>query len=267
MWSILASIMVVESGCRTSPDGSQTPSKGGAASTGDLPRSGENDRGENHSTYNNQDDPMSELRAAMVMDQIVARGVSDQRVLSALRKVPRHEFVPHSERAKAYQDRPLSIGRGQTISQPYIVAAMTELAEIDENSRVLEIGTGSGYQAAVLAEIAKQVYSIEIVESLGQHAAKVLGRLGYQNIELRIGDGYKGWPEEAPFDAVLVTAAPPAIPQPLIDQLAEGGNMVIPVGEVFQELRVLTKKDGKVVEKTVFGVRFVPMTGEAQKKR
>ena len=200
----------------------------------------------------------------MVATQIAARGVQDPRVLDAMRAVPRHEFVPESLRHLAYDDGPLPIGHDQTISQPYIVAAMTELAAIDEGSKVLEIGTGSGYQAAVLATIAREIYTIEIVETLSLRAADTLARLGFDNVHLRVGDGYAGWPEQAPFDAILVTAAPPAIPQPLIDQLAIGGRMVIPVGTRHQELRVLTKMQDHVVQHTVFPVRFVPMTGTAQ---
>jgi protein-L-isoaspartate(D-aspartate) O-methyltransferase len=200
----------------------------------------------------------------MVAEQIVARGVSDARVLEALRKVPRHEFVPGDVQPSAYEDRPLPIGWGQTISQPYVVAAMTELAGVRPGAKVLEIGTGSGYQAAVLAELAGQVYSIEIVDGLGRQAAATLERLGYKNVHLRIGDGYAGWPEAAPFDAILVTAAPPRIPQPLLDQLAVGGRMVIPVGDVYQELLLIKRTATGYDKESVFPVRFVPMTGAAQ---
>jgi len=199
----------------------------------------------------------------MVAEQIEARGITDPRVLAAMRNVPRHEFVPESVRDSAYEDRPLRIGHDQTISQPYIVATMTELARIGPGSNVLEIGTGSGYQAAVLHEVAGGVHSIEIVEPLAREATKTLARLGYTAAEVRHGDGYRGWPEAAPFDAILVTAAPDRVPQPLLDQLAEGGRLVIPVGSAIQYLEVHTRgPDGFSVER-VLPVRFVPMTGEA----
>lgn len=203
----------------------------------------------------------------MVTRQIADRGVRDLRVLAAMRKVPRHEFVPDAEKRHAYRDMPLPIGEGQTISQPYIVALMTELAGIERGDRVLEVGTGSGYQAAVLAAMGAEVYSIEIVEPLARRAAADLERLGYR-VEVRAGDGYRGWPEHAPFAAVIVTAAPPRIPQPLVDQLAPGGRMVIPVGDNYQELRVLTRDEkGAVRDEKVIDVSFVPMTGEAQDRR
>ena len=177
--------------------------------------------------------------------------------------VPRHEFVPESQRPSAYRNRPLPIGDGQTISQPYIVALMTELADVDRDDRVLEIGTGSGYQAAVLAELAHHVYTIEIIDSLGRRAAETLERLAYTNVSVRVGDGYAGWPEHAPFDAIVVTAAPETIPQPLIDQLATGGRLVVPVGgqgEV-QVLRLLVKESPEsVIVEDVIPVRFVPFT-------
>ncbi len=202
----------------------------------------------------------------MVETQIVARGVRDQRVLAAMREVPRHLFVDPSESVRAYEDHPLPIGGNQTISQPYIVALMTELAEIGPQDKVLEIGTGSGYQSAVLSKLAKEVYSIEIVPELARQSAERLKKLGYVNVTVREGDGYRGWPEHAPFDAVIVTAAPDRIPQPLLDQLAPDGRMVIPVGSFFQELKVLSKdKDGKISEKDIIPVRFVPMTGEIEK--
>ncbi len=205
-------------------------------------------------------------RADMVEKQIVARGVADPRVLEAMRKVPRHEFVPESQRKAAYHDGPLPIGERQTISQPYIVAIMTELAKLDANSKVLEIGTGSGYQAAVLAEVAGEVYSIEIVAPLAERARALLHRTGYTDIHLRLGDGYAGWAEAAPFDAILVTAAPPEVPEPLIEQLAVGGRLVVPVGRWWQELVVLTKTKDGIERESVFPVRFVPMTGEAQER-
>ena len=204
-------------------------------------------------------------RAEMVEHQIVPRGIHDPRVLAAMRKVPRHLFVPESQSPYAYEDRPLPIGEGQTISQPFIVAAMTELAAPGPEARVLEIGTGSGYQAAVLAELVRSVYTIEIVAPLGEKARALLADLGLGNVEVRIGDGYKGWPEAAPFDGILVTAAPDHVPQPLVDQLAPGGRMVIPVGHQFgaQDLLVITKgADGRTLTRKTLPVRFVPLTRE-----
>ncbi len=203
----------------------------------------------------------------MVARQIVSRGVSDKLVLTAMRKVPRHEFVPEDIKYRAYEDNPLPIGEDQTISQPYIVALMTELLGLKGGEKVLEIGTGSGYQAAILAEIAAEVYTIEIIESLARTAEQRLKEMGYENITVRWGDGYQGWEEHAPFDGVIVTAAPDHIPQPLVDQLKVGGRMVIPVGSFFQELKLLTKTGDGVKEKNVIPVRFVPMTGEAQEKK
>jgi protein-L-isoaspartate(D-aspartate) O-methyltransferase len=204
-------------------------------------------------------------RAAMVEDQIAGRGVKDAAVLAAMRKVPRHEFVPSEVRFLSYADRPFPIGFDQTISQPYIVALMSELAGVRRGTRVLEIGTGSGYQAAVLSEMGADVYSIEIVAPLGKRAADTLARLGYKKIKVRIGDGYKGWPEAAPFDAILVTAAPPRVPEPLKQQLKLGGRLVIPVGEAgAQELKVLTRTPRGFDEQVTIPVRFVPMTGKAQ---
>lgn len=201
----------------------------------------------------------------MVSEQIEARGVRDPAVLRAMRKVPRHRFVPASQSASAYADRPLPIGHQQTISQPYIVAFMSELANVKAGDTVLEVGTGSGYQAAVLAEMGVQVYSIEIVEPLAKRARETLQALGYR-VTVRHGDGYAGWPEHAPFDAILVTAAPPKIPPPLREQLKVGGRLVIPVGKYFQSLvRVTRTKDGYRREE-VLPVRFVPMTGEVQKR-
>jgi len=191
--------------------------------------------------------------------------VRDARVLEAMRKVPRHRFMPESQRAHAYDDRPLPIAHGQTISQPYIVALMSELADVKPGDTVLEVGTGSGYQAAVLAEMGVKVFSIEIIEPLAKQATATLSELGYGNkVEVRHGDGYAGWPERAPFDAVIVTAAPPKIPKPLKRQLKVGGRLVIPVGKHYQSLiRVTRTKDG-FREESVIPVRFVPMTGKAQ---
>jgi len=214
-----------------------------------------------------------EPRHAMVELQIEARGVSNPAVLEAMRSVPRHLFVPEPYRERAYSDHPLPIGEEQTISQPYIVAYMSELLGVGSGSCVLEIGTGSGYQAAVLAEICREVYSIEIVKPLGLRADSLLTRLGYENISLRIGDGYRGWPEMAPFDGIIVTAAPGQVPQPLLDQLAPGARLVIPVGERYQSLQVYIKHVDEETGEVSFEcrdmipVRFVPMTGEAQDER
>ncbi len=198
-------------------------------------------------------------RRQMVEYQLRDRGIKDKRVLAAMSKIPRHQFVDSSWRYLAYSDRPLPIGHNQTISQPYIVAYMTEAAEISTDAKVLEIGTGCGYQAAVLGEIAEKVYSIEIIPQLAEKARRTLSQLGYQNIEVKTGDGYQGWVENAPYDAIIVTAAPERIPQPLIDQLAINGKMVIPVGKWYQDMVVLTKtQDGTFKERTI-PVRFVPM--------
>lgn len=201
-----------------------------------------------------------EARNTMVKSQIAARGVKDPRVLEALRKTPRHEFVPSELQAHAYEDRPLPIGYGQTISQPYIVGLMTELLDTAPGHKVLEIGTGSGYQAAVLAGLVKHVYSIEIVPELAKSAQKTFDRLGIRNITVRQGDGYLGWPEEAPFDRIILTAAPPEIPRTLVDQLRHGGRMSAPEGERNQELLVIEKRlDGTVQRRAVIPVLFVPM--------
>ncbi|MBA3818823.1 MAG: protein-L-isoaspartate(D-aspartate) O-methyltransferase [Deltaproteobacteria bacterium] len=211
-------------------------------------------------------DPGAAARLRMVEETIVARGVRDPRVLEAMRRTRRHELVPAALRHRAYEDNPLPIGYEQTISQPFIVAAMTEAAQVAPGEKVLEVGTGSGYQAAVLAELGADVYSIEIVEPLATRTHAVLATLGYDQLHLRIGDGYRGWPEAAPFDAIIVTAAPPEIPTPLIEQLAIGGRLVIPVGDYpDQELRVVTRRADGTTSETLFPVRFVPMTGEAQR--
>jgi protein-L-isoaspartate(D-aspartate) O-methyltransferase len=207
-------------------------------------------------------------RYHMVQQQLKERGVSDRRVLDAMNKVRRDEFVPAGVKGSSYTDQPLPIGYGQTISQPYIVAFMTEQLRLSNNDRVLEIGTGSGYQAAILAELAAEVYTIEIIEPLAKTAETTLQRLGYKNVHVKAGDGYKGWPEYAPFDAVIVTCAPEHVPQPLIDQLKEGGRMIIPVGGFgYQQLYLLEKKNGKLQRRAVLPVRFVPMTGEATKRK
>ena len=203
------------------------------------------------------------LRATMVKTQIERRGVKDEKVLNAMLKVERHKFVPRQYRDYSYEDRPLPIGEGQTISQPYIVALMTEVLDLDSTKKVLEIGTGSGYRAAVLAEICDSVYTIEIVEKLGIKAEKLIFELGYNNIKVKVGDGYKGWKEYSPFDCVIVTCAPSHVPQPLIDQMAENGKMVIPVDVAFgQDLILLIKEGGKLKRESIIPVRFVPMTKE-----
>jgi protein-L-isoaspartate(D-aspartate) O-methyltransferase len=206
-------------------------------------------------------------RQHMVQQQLNTRGINDQRVLAAMAKVPREEFVPSESRVASYEDGPLPIGYGQTISQPYIVAFMTEQLRPKPSDRVLEVGTGSGYQAAILAELVSDVYSIEIVEPLAKNGEATLQRLGYKNVHVKIGDGYKGWPETAPFDAIIVTCAPDKVPQPLVDQLKDGGRMVIPVGDKFaQQLYLLEKKNGQLKQSATLPVRFVPMTSEAEKK-
>lgn len=202
------------------------------------------------------------MRLSMVENQIERRGVKDDRVLHAMREVPRHEFVPNHLKKYAYADEPLPIGEDQTISQPYIVAYMTEYLRLGEEDIVLEIGTGSGYQAAVLAEIADTVYTIEIVDVLAKRAEKTLERLGYENVLVKRGDGYAGWPEHAPYDAIIITAAPTKIPQPLLEQLKIGGFMILPLGDYSQELVLIEKNIKGFEQKTLLPVRFVPMTGE-----
>ena len=206
-------------------------------------------------------------RQRMVEQQLKSRGIKNERLLAAMAKVPREEFVPLDARVAAYEDGPLPIGYGQTISQPYIVAFMTEQLRPKPTDRVLEIGSGSGYQAAILAELMAEVYTVEIVEPLAKTAEATLQRLGYKNVHIRVGDGYEGWPEEAPFDAIIVTCAPDKVPQPLVDQLKDGGRIVIPVGERFaQQLYLLEKKNGQLKESATLPVRFVPMLRNAPKK-
>lgn len=207
------------------------------------------------------EDRYAAARARMVEEQIADRGVEDARVLAAMRRVPRHDFVPSDVVDQAYDDHPLPIGFGQTISQPYIVALMTELLAVRPGSKVLEIGTGSGYQAAVLAELTSRVYSVEIIPELAQAAAARLKRLGYRSVSVRRADGYYGWPKHAPFDAIVVTAAPDHVPPPLVRQLKEGGRLVIPVGPPgsYQTLWRITKRQGRVVSENVTGVIFVPL--------
>ena len=222
--------------------------------------------------YEPQRNRMVQEIAALARDtrSETGRAVLSERVMAAMAKVPRHEFVPVSQRADAYANRPQPIGHGQTISQPYIVALMTDLMEVKPGDRVLEIGTGCGYQAAVLAELAGTVYSVEIVEPLGREAAERLNRLGYRNVVTRVGDGYRGWAEHAPFDSIMVTAAPREVPQPLIDQLKPGGKLVVPVGgqAAGQSLLLIEKRpDGTVTRRNVLAVRFVPLTDKSGKQQ
>jgi protein-L-isoaspartate(D-aspartate) O-methyltransferase len=206
------------------------------------------------------------LRNEMVSAQLRGRDITDARVLSAMTRVPRHLFVPLYMRSRSYQDSALSIGYEQTISQPYIVALMTQLLSVKRGDKVLEVGTGSGYQAAVLAEMGADVFSIEIIPELGMQAEKLLHNLGYNKVVVKIGDGYSGWPEKLPFDTIIATCAPTSIPEPLKIQLKEGGRMVIPVGESgVQQLYLLTKKDGKIIQKKIIDVRFVPMVDDKGK--
>ena len=205
-------------------------------------------------------------RRDMVENQIRSRNITQEEIVSAMENVPRHLFMPIEVRSEAYADKPISIGWGQTISQPYLVALMTELLELNKKDRVLEIGTGSGYHAAVLSQVAHAVYSIEIIDELADYAKNSLEDLGYNNVHVRTGDGYKGWPEEAPFDAIILTAAPPKIPEPLLDQLKVGGRLVVPLGAYFQDLQVITKTKTGTETRKITPVRFVTMTGEVQKK-
>lgn len=205
------------------------------------------------------------LREKMVQEQIERRGIKDKKVLEAMKKVPRHLFVPEEYINEAYEDYPLPIGEGQTISQPYIVAKMTELLEIKEGEKVLEIGTGSGYQAAILAEMGARVYTIEILPKLAEKAKKTLSNLGYEGVTVLVGDGFKGYLPEAPYDKIIVTAAPEKIPEPLIEQLKVGGKLVIPVGKYNQELKLVNKKEDGIYVESVLPVRFVPMVGEVEK--
>lgn len=201
----------------------------------------------------------SQLRQKMIDEQIIARGIKDDRVLAAILKVPRHKFVPQRLERFAYEDGPLPIGHEQTISQPYIVALMTELACVGPEDKVLEIGTGSGYQAAILAELAREVYTIELLKPLADSSRARLKEMGYENIQVNCGDGYLGWEEFAPYDAIIVTCAPDQVPQVLLEQLSLGGRLVIPVGTLFQELKLITKTKNGIKEESVIPVRFVPM--------
>jgi protein-L-isoaspartate(D-aspartate) O-methyltransferase len=206
-----------------------------------------------------------EAARAALIEELVSQGIVNPAVLDAIGRVERHRFVPAQYRSMAYDNRPLPIGEEQTISQPYIVAYMTEMLQLEPTDRVLEIGTGSGYQASILGELSATVYSIEIVEILGRRAEALLAELGYSNIHVRIGDGYQGWPEHAPFDAIIVTAAPGHIPQPLVEQLAVGGRMVVPVGGERQTLTLIERTAEGVTITRDLPVRFVPMTGEAER--
>ena len=216
-----------------------------------------------HAAYTTDEARLAALRERMVSEQLIARDIDDRSVLDAMRRVPRHQFVLERYREQAYDDTPLPIEAQQTISQPYIVALMSQLAAVEPGDRVLEVGTGSGYQAAVLAALGAEVYSIEIVEELAASAKQRLARLGYR-AEVRHGDGYAGWPEHAPFDAILITAAPPTIPEPLKAQLKVGGRLIAPVGQGAQDLVVVTRAAQGFEQRSVLPVRFVPMTGRAQ---
>jgi protein-L-isoaspartate(D-aspartate) O-methyltransferase len=204
-------------------------------------------------------------RQGMVKNQLMAGGITNPEVLRAMSDVPRHEFVPAAMRPFAYVNGPLPIGHGQTISQPFIVAYMTQVLELTNSDRVLEVGTGSGYQAAILGKLCKEVYTVEIVPELAESSRQLLARLGFENVHVKAGDGYLGWPEKAPFDAIIVTCAPDHVPEPLVNQLAEGGRLIIPVGEegTIQQLVLLRKREGKILRENKLDVRFVPMTGKA----
>jgi len=212
-----------------------------------------------------EEDPFAAERARMVELQLARRGVSDPRVLEAMRRVPRHRFVDPEQGGRAYGDHPLAIGLGQTISQPFVVGFMSQALGLEGDERVLEIGTGSGYQAAILGELAREVWTIEILEPLATRARATLEELGYTNVHVRCGDGYLGWPEAAPFDAILLAAAPDHVPQPLVDQLAVGGRMILPLGDETQELVLLRKTEEGLRTEEVLPVRFVPMTGIAER--
>lgn len=205
-------------------------------------------------------------RDNMVRSQIEARGVTDRQVLEAMRQVPRHLFLPENLRRFAHDDSPISIGHGQTISQPFIVAFMTELLHLKPDYKILDVGTGSGYQAAILAHLVKTVYTIEIIPELKEESDSIMNKLGYTNIISRVGDGYYGWPEAAPFDGIIVAAAPERVPEPLLEQLADGGRLVIPLGDAFQYLEVYTRKGNEILQEKNIPVRFVPMTGTAEDK-
>ena len=212
-------------------------------------------------------DPFVAARNRMIERHLVGRGIKDKRVLEAFRTVPRHRFLPPDTRRQAYDDESIPIGEGQTITAPFDVAFMTEVLDPKPTDRVYEVGTGSGYQAAILSRLVKEVYSVEIHEPLGKRAAQVLRDVGYTNVKTRVGDGYAGWPEAAPFDAIIVTCAPRAVPPPLVEQLKEGGRLVIPLGDRFhQTVHLMVKRDGKLIDRELRPTLFVPMTGRAQKE-
>ncbi|MBM3326008.1 MAG: protein-L-isoaspartate(D-aspartate) O-methyltransferase [Calditrichaeota bacterium] len=213
-----------------------------------------------------REDPWAKPRAKL-LKELREQGIDDKAVLAAMDSVPRHEFVPAAWRKSSYENRPLPIGHDQTISQPFIVAYMSQALELKPGDKVLEIGAGSGYHAAVMSRLASRIFTIEIVPALGESAAKLLKRLGYDNIAVRIGDGYRGWPEEAPFDAICITAAPPEVPQPLLDQLKIGGRLIAPVGENWQKLVLVRRTPDGYEQHNLIPVLFVPMTGEAQDKK
>ncbi|MEJ5339985.1 MAG: protein-L-isoaspartate(D-aspartate) O-methyltransferase [Thermogutta sp.] len=245
----------------------QSATHGKSSTAGGQKETSELKPGPCHPVFPPEPEAFRLARQKMVQFQLRSRDISDPRVLHVMGRIPRHEFVPEDVIVEAYDDHPLPIGYHQTISQPYIVALMTQLARPQSHHRALDIGTGSGYQAAILAELCREVYSIEIVEPLAREAAERLKRLGYTNVVVKTGDGYRGWPEKAPFDVIIVAAAPDHVPQPLLDQLAVGGRLVIPVGRVEQQLLVIEKQpDGSIRRESVAPVLFVPMTGEAQRR-
>lgn len=220
---------------------------------------------ENHSVFQ-QDDGWKKKAANMVRKQIKARGIDDERLLKVMKNIPRHRFVPAGNRDNAYMDRPLPIGHDQTISQPYIVALMTKELDLQGDEKVLEIGTGLGYQAAILSELTGEVYSMEIIEELANTARSRLENMNYDNVHVKNGDGYQGWPEKAPFDRIIVTAAPENIPEKLVKQLKNGGKMILPVGDYYQQLKIVEKtSDGNIKKETITGVRFVPMVHPEEK--
>jgi protein-L-isoaspartate(D-aspartate) O-methyltransferase len=266
-WVLLPALGLGAS-CRAGTDPWVTGGNGhmGTGGAGSAAPAAARDRSPAEAAAAEEEPALTTARLRMVREQIESRGVRDPLVLEAMRKVPRHRFVPEGLLGLAYDDGPLPIGEGQTISQPYIVALMTELLHVRPEGKVLEIGTGSGYQAAVLAEMGLEVYTIEIVATLAESARRKLEAMGYRTIRFRVGDGYRGWAEAAPFDGIIVTAAPDHVPEPLVEQLEVGGRMVIPVGSFNQDLKVITRTPGGAREEESIPVRFVPMTGEAQGK-
>lgn len=264
--TLLAIVVATMTSCSTNPNQSVSSSPQDSSESQDVSQPALPDTTE-LTKQTPVEQEFARQREQMVEKHMAARDIVDQRVLDVMKRVPRHKFVPAAIRPRAYQDSPLPIGHRQTISQPYIVALMTQLVEPKQEMKALDIGTGSGYQAAVLAELVQSVHSIEIVEPLAKEARDRLQQLGYKNVTVRHGDGYQGWKSEAPFDIIIVAAAPDHIPQPLVDQLAPNGKMVIPVGKYAQDLLIIEKQsDGTVVKKNVAPVAFVPMTGTAQEK-